>query len=131
MGFRQIESQFHCVPLYIRDVLAIPFKEGKAGTFVYFPLSKKYIYKRRPVFERISRFYSPILAFCATIFCSTVPSSIVQWIEGERCLRAYVGDLKTCMGAIELGLWEVRSHNRSRSSSPTVPSLHFCRIHCK
>jgi hypothetical protein len=54
VGFRQIESQFHCVPLYIRDVLAIPFKEGKAGTLVYFPLSKIYIYIKDALYSRES-----------------------------------------------------------------------------
>jgi hypothetical protein len=60
------------------------------------------ICRRRLIFER-SLFDSLILPFYASAFCSVVPSSAVQRIEGERCLRAYDGNLKTCTGAGELG----------------------------
>jgi hypothetical protein len=43
------------------------------------------------------------LTFYTAIFCTVVPSSDVQQIEGERCLRAYANYLKTCTGADELG----------------------------
>jgi hypothetical protein len=35
------------------------------------------------------------------------------------------------MGAGESGFWEVRSYDRSHSSSLTIPSLHLHMIHCK
>jgi hypothetical protein len=72
------------------------------------------------------------LFLCAAAFSPAVPSSAVQRIKGERCLRTGAGDLRTCTGAGESGFWEVRSHVRSRPSSlSTVSSLHPRRIHCK
>jgi hypothetical protein len=42
-----------------------------------------------------------------SLFCPVVPSSVVQQIKGERCLRTTVGVLTTCTGAGESGFWEV------------------------
>jgi hypothetical protein len=55
------------------------------------------------MYLRELRFDSPILAFCAAIFCYVIPSSAMQRIKGEQCLQAYTSDLKTCTGARESG----------------------------
>jgi hypothetical protein len=61
-----------------------------------------YIYETSCIRET-PRLDSPIVAFCAAIFFSVLSSSVVEWIKGEWCLRAYTGDLNTCMGADESG----------------------------
>jgi hypothetical protein len=42
-----------------------------------------------------------------SLLCPVVPSSVVQQIKGERCLRTIVGVLTTCTGAGESGFWEL------------------------
>ena len=43
----------------------------------------------------------------SSLLCPAIPSSNMQQIKGERCLRTTAGVLTTCTGAGESDFWEV------------------------